>query len=344
MAGGLGERFWPLSTPDKPKQLLNLTHPDQSLLEEAITRIDGAVDQVWVVASRELLGPVASSGLLHKEFVLAEPARRNTLGCLIWLVANLIARHPNDWQQISCAILTADHRIGEPDLFRATVQQALSTAEETGGMVTIGIRPDRPETGYGYIHISGEGVSKAKSFREKPNLSTAESYLESGDYRWNSGMFFFTLGGFLAELAAHQPLAHQTLQLVAQALATGDVTQAEEAFNRLESQSVDIALMEKSNNVWVVPGNFPWDDVGSWDALERSFPQDDRGNTLRGKAILHQCSGNIVVNESSKLQVGVLGMENVVVVVTDDAVLVCAKDHVQDVKKIAAEAAAQAQS
>lgn len=341
MAGGSGERFWPLSTADRPKQLLRLTSPDQTMIEEAVGRLVPIVgeDGVFISTTVALAGPIAGAGVVTEDRILAEPLRRNTLGALVWVVASLLAR---DETEASVAIVTADHAIGEAERFAGTVSAALEAAELTGGLVTIGVTPDRPETGYGYIERSEDSVSlssgrvahSARSFREKPDAETAKQYIDAGTFLWNAGMFFFTVPGFVKSLGATQPGAVEILHTVAEKLKAGDAKGAEESFAGLESISFDYAVMEKADTVHVVASDFPWDDVGAWDALERTLGTNDEGNVIVGPAAALDAKGCVVYNETPNIAVGVCGLENVVVVVTPTGVLVCPKDDVQRVREI----------
>jgi mannose-1-phosphate guanylyltransferase len=341
MAGGSGERFWPLSRPERPKQLLRLTNPDATMLEEAVDRIRPLYgDEVFVATSLPLREPVVASGVVSEDRVLTEPARRNTLGAQCWLIASLLAR---GYQDATLAILTADHLIGEPEKFRACLDSAMTAAEEAGGIVTIGVPPDRPETGYGYIEedasvtrqVGERKVARSHAFREKPSPETAEEFLSAGNFLWNSGMFFYTLRGFLAELLQAQPDAHEATMETAVALGRGDHSAAVKAFERLPNLSVDYAVMEHAQHVYVIRADFPWDDVGAWDAISRSFPLDTDGNVVHGDAVLLESHGCVVVNESQEAIVGAIGLKDVVVVMAKDAVLVCPKEQAQRVRLIA---------
>lgn len=341
MAGGSGERFWPLSRPDRPKQLLKLTSPDETMLEEAVNRISPLVgdDNVYVATSSTLHETIRGADVVPEVRVLAEPLRRNTLGCLVWVAASLLA---NDDHGVSVAVLTADHKINEPEKFRKTVEMALETAERTGGLVTIGIRPDRPETGYGYVEYDPERTERvgdreayaSRSFREKPDLATAESFVSSGNFLWNAGMFFYTLDGFLRELEQAQPEAYAVTLRIAEHLKANDNEAAVSAFEELPNLSIDYALMEKAKSVFVVPSDFPWDDVGAWDSLERSLGADDTENVRQGSSTIVDGRGNIVVNDRPGTNVGIVGLNDIIVVVTEDAVLVCPKSDAQRVKEI----------
>lgn len=340
MAGGSGERFWPVSSERRPKQMLRLTQPDQTMLEEAVERIRPAVDAVRISTSLSLEEAIRSSRAVPQEDVLAEPARRNTLGALVWVVANLIARDESD---AVVAIVTTDHAIGEPERFRQTVAAAFEAAERSGGLVTLGVPPERPETGYGYIerdheaHLplaSGRRAHVARSFREKPDLETAQRYLATGRFLWNSGMFFFTVEGFRKALAATQPTAAEILEAIAACLARNDFEAARDAFARLESISFDYAVMERAEQVHVIETDFPWDDVGAWDALERTLSTDPEGNVLVGPAVALESKGCVIYNDAPNVAIGVYGLEDVVVVLTDSGLLVCRKEDAQRVREI----------
>lgn len=342
MAGGSGERFWPLSTPTRPKQLLNLTSPDRTMIEEAVDRLEPVVgtENVYLSTTVALAGPIRAAGVVPEDRILAEPLRRNTLGALVWVVASLVARGETE---ASVAIVTADHAIGEVARFATTIDAALDAAETTGGLVTIGVTPVRPETGYGYIERDessavelpkGRVAHAASSFREKPDAGTAEEYVSTGRFLWNAGMFFFTIAGFRRALATTQPLATDVLDAVAARLGVGDAKGAEESFAELESISFDYAVMEKADIVHVVESDFPWDDVGAWDALDRTMSADEGGNVVVGPAAILDTKDCVVYNETSDLAVGVCGVEGIVVVVTESGVLVCRKEDVQRVREV----------
>ena len=335
MAGGAGERFWPASRQSRPKQLLKLTHPEETLLEEAVNRIMPLVghNNVLIATGTPLEQPIREADLLPADAIIVEPDRRNTLGCLCWVAANLMARHPD--HQVSMAVLTADHKIGHPEAFRQTVDRALTSAEATGGLLTLGVVPTRPETGYGYIEMGeGEGVRRVASFREKPELELAKEFVASGHFLWNSGMFFWTLDGFLRELSQASPESHAIVLEMAASLSSSKVSEAVEAFSRLPNKSIDFALMEKAKEVYTIPADFPWDDVGAWDALERSLETDLNGSVHQGSVVSVDSRGTIVVNESPGMLVATIGVEDLIVVVTKDDVLICPKDQAQRVKEL----------
>lgn len=327
MAGGSGERFWPLSTPDHPKQLLDLTGSGKSMLQESVDRIAPLVgDQVYVSTSLRLQNAIEQSGVVSEGHVLAEPEKRNTLGALIWAIGKLVNLHKTENLLIS--ILTADHVIRPQDRFLQTVSTALAIAENESGLVTIGIRPDRPETGYGYIEC-GEG-SLVKTFREKPDLETATKFFQSGDFLWNSGMFFWSAKVFSQQLLQVDPEAHEVFM----AIASGDEDGAKK-FQSLRSVSVDYGLMEKASNVHVVPSDFEWDDVGAWDSLRRTTQRDAYGNVTIGPSTVLDSHEMIIYNNTNDLEIFAMGLEGICIVVEDGKLAVFKAADSQDVRRLA---------
>lgn len=339
MAGGSGERFWPVSRTNKPKQLLRLTDPDRTLLAESVDRVAPLVgrDAVYALVGTPIAQEVRLSGAIEPTNVVIEPAKRNTLGCLCWFAANLLAKGQDE---TSMAILTADHKIGDEAVFRRNLETAFECAEQTEGLATFGILPSRAETGYGYIETSDEavpGVAQiAHAFREKPDAITAAEYVASGRFLWNSGMFIWTLQSFLRELQAAQPEASRLTLEIADALRSGNEATAATLFDSMPSISVDYALMERASKVYVIPGEFPWDDVGAWDAVLRTLPLDERGNAAVGDVLLEGARDCVIYNGGNNMTVAVLGMQDVVVVAADDAVLVCPVDRAQEIRNIVA--------
>lgn len=344
MAGGSGERFWPVSRREHPKQLLKLADPDKSLLQQTIDRISGLVrsEDIYIATAPHLAKPIKDAmPNLGEDQILAEPHKRNTGGCLVWVAANLLAKGA-DPDSTSMAILAADHRVTPDAEFCRTVDAALITAETSGGLVTVGIPPTRPETGYGYIEQSDSPpamprevpVFSVSRFREKPDIESAKQFVASGKFFWNSGTFYWTLRAFLTNLEKHSPELYAGVHSIADALRGGDIAAADQLFASLPNLSIDYALMEKAESVYVARATFEWDDVGAWDAVERAIPLDDSHNVSIGENLLIDTAGSIVLNYSDKVITCAVGLEDITIVVTDDAVMVCPKNKVQDVKKI----------
>jgi mannose-1-phosphate guanylyltransferase len=336
MAGGSGERFWPLSRKLRPKQLLRLTDPNKTMLQEAVDRISPLIgrENVFIATATHLEVPIREAKIVPENNVIAEPDKRNTLGCLSWIAANFLARGMGD---VSVSILTADHAIEDFALFQHTVDQALLLAEETHGLVTMGITPTRPETGYGYIE-SGESLNEIAKlvvrYREKPDLETAKGFVRDGNFYWNSGMFFWTQQGFMKELGDTHPETVTLIGQMAEYIKAGKTEQAVEAFRKIENISIDYALMEKATQVYVVKAEFPWDDVGAFDSLFRTMPKDQSGNVLIGNVTCIDCIGCIFYNDSNHGVLTAVGLSNVIMVQTNDVVLAAPASDAQRVKEL----------
>jgi mannose-1-phosphate guanylyltransferase len=345
MAGGTGERFWPLSRRSLPKQLLRLNDPERTMLTETIDRVSPVVgdENIYLCVAPHLVDLIAeNTPQIPADRILCEPVRRDTAGGIAWLVANLLARG-YDPTQTSLAVLASDHRIAPDAVFADTVRAAYTHAEETGDLVTMGIKPTRPATGYGYIEcdrassprvVQGQTVRNVVAFREKPALPQAQEFLRSGRFLWNSGMFFWTLEALLRELAHGSPSHHAAVLRIAELLAADRQADAVTAFSELGSVSIDYALMEKSDRVAVVEALFEWDDLGSWDSLARYRPLDENGNVSPEDAILEDTEECVVYQAKVGQRVCMAGVQNLIVVVTADAILISSKRNPDLVKRI----------
>ena len=352
MAGGSGERFWPLSRRLRPKQLLRLASPDRNLLEEAVERIRPLIppERCFVATSTSLQEPIRAGRIgIPDENVLAEPCKRNTAGCLAYAAATVLSRLHCDPVHLSMAVLTADHLIPETGKFLACVEAALAAAERERALGVIGVPPTRPETGYGYIEIPEGAEPLAHSsaehpvypvhrFREKPNLETAEEFIATGHFFWNSGMFFWTLAAFLREMERASPSHAHAVRAMRDAMQAGAAAEVERVFAALPDISIDYALMEKARRVVMARAGFAWDDIGAWDSLDRTHPNDADGNVAIGEPVLVDTENCIVYNDCGpgKMAVAAVGVENLVIIVTQDGVLVIPKDRAQDVRKAVA--------
>lgn len=347
MAGGSGERFWPLSRMQRPKQLLSLTSPKYTMLEEAIARIEPLVpiENILIITSELLRQPIIDAMPdLPAANVIAEPAKRNTASCLALACAVIDARTPDSANVM--AVLTADHFIGDADAFRHDVNEALDYAERHDALVTMGIPPTRPETGYGYIQIDRQHahpaspeapVSKVLLFKEKPDFATATSYVLSGDYLWNSGMFFWRVGTLADAMKQHLPAVGSAIEPMTKAIAMQATDELSTIFGALPDISIDHGVMEHAGNVYVIPASFPWDDVGSWDALDRMRGCDSENNVTQGDVVALDTKNSIVVNaHDGRHVVTALGLDDLVIVVTNEATMICHKSRAQDVKKVVA--------
>jgi mannose-1-phosphate guanylyltransferase len=332
LAGGGGTRLWPSSRRSRPKQLLALGG-SESLLRGSFRRAEalfGRERTLIVTAADQAAAIRAELPELPPANVIAEPAARNTAAA-VGLGAAAVARRAGE--NAVLAVLPSDAFIGDEPGFARTVTGAVKEARQT--IVTIGIKPTHPETGFGYLHLGpqrGEGVYDVGAFVEKPTLDKAKQYLAAGTYLWNSGMFFFTAGRMLAEARRHMPTLGEAL---AAFVAAPDFDAlVNERYPGVPATSIDYGIMEKTEGIRVVPGDFGWNDVGSWAALGAIRSADPAGNVVSGEAVVADSAGNIVISEPGGPLVGVVGVEDLVVVATKDAVLVVKKKDAQDVKKI----------
>src|SRR6185436_18783815 len=332
LAGGGGTRLWPASRRRRPKQLLTLGGTE-SLLGATFRRVEAVFgrEHILVVTAAdqvEALQKVLPQ--LPPENLVAEPAARNTAAA-VGLGAAVVARRAGPAAVL--AVLPADHHIGDEAGFAATLRTAIGQAREA--IVTVGIRPTGPETGFGYIEQGAplaEGVYQVARFVEKPNAAKAAEYLAAGTYLWNSGMFFFTAERLLAEARRHLPELGAALDTL---VAASDFpTALRSLYPGVPAISIDYGIMEKTAGIRVVPGDFGWNDVGSWAALPSIRPADGAGNVVSGDTVVAESRGSIVLSEPGAPLVGVVGVDNLVVIATADAVLVVPKDRAQEVRRV----------
>ena len=348
MAGGKGERFWPESRLSRPKQLLPIVG-DTAMLAQTIKRLEGFVDSqdVFVITNAEQRAAVLEvCPELDPAKVIGEPLGRDTAAA-VGLATILVRRE--DLGAIF-AILPADAVIHDAKGLRATLETAFLAAEEKSVLATIGIQAQFPATGYGYIQqgepthkYAGRYAYKVKRFVEKPNHETAQRYIESGDYFWNAGMFVWSVDTIVAQLEKSTPDLWASLLKIDTELSTGTNldTLLKEHYPRLEKISVDYEIIEKASNVIMVESGFDWDDVGEWPAVARHYPADNEGNVVRGAAYLQSSRENIVFSRDPDHLIALLGVEDLIVVKTDDATLVCHKDKAQNLKDLVQSIGAQ---
>lgn len=335
MAGGGGTRFWPLSRKRLPKQFLNLTGKD-SMVNLTFDRLARFVapEDVFVVTNHihADLTEKLMDGRMKSNHILAEPAARNTSACIGYAAMEIVKKYGDG---IMC-ILASDHYIKDEDTYVTVMQDAIRAAEETDSLVTIGIRPTFPSTGYGYIRnakIEGKSYRKVEEFVEKPDLETAKAYLEDGRYAWNSGMFVWQASTILSYFEKLLPDVYACLCKIGDAMGTQDEENVlHEVYPNIPKISVDYGIMERADKVLMLEGDFGWNDIGSFDTLPVVLAADEAGNVCHGEHILLD-SKDCICYAKNKL-IAAIGVENLVVVETPDTVLVCARERVQDVKKI----------
>ena len=326
LAGGVGSRFWPISTPARPKQLLPLA-TDEPLLSDALSRIAPLVppERTLILTNGALVEPIAAlAPSIPRANLIAEPRPAGTAAALAWAAKEIARRGGRDAVMLS---IHADWSVGDPEGFRAALSLAADAAEAHGALVTVGIVPVRPDPGFGYIQpgeVVSKGVRRVARFVEKPDRASAEVMVRDG-YLWNSGIFVWRAGDFLDELSAHTPEVAPFLAV------HGDDLEA--FFAAVPTTiSVDVGVMERSSRVLVLPGDFAWDDVGTWAALRRVRTCDESNNALRGTVHAVQSHGNVVHAEGGA--VVLYGVSDLVVVCRDGLTLVTTIDHAADLKTL----------
>lgn len=338
MAGGKGERFWPKSRNDKPKQFLSLTPDHVTMIQHTVNRLRTLIDaeDIFVVTNQSYRSLVCEQlPEIPVENILAEPMAKNTAPCIALAAAAVGAKYTD----AVMIVLPSDHLIKNNQLFLEVLSDAAQAAEDGENLVTIGITPTYPETGYGYIKFDAvndthkDNVYQVEAFVEKPDMPKAKQYLSSGEYLWNSGMFVWKLSTIATNMKEHLPALHSGLLKMQSAFASNEWEQTvEEVFKNLDAVSIDYGIMEKADRIFTLPGNFGWDDVGSWLSLERFNPTNDDGNMISGDIITINAKNSIVVG--AKKLIALVDVDDLVVVDTEDALLICAKDKTQNVKKV----------
>lgn len=336
MAGGRGERFWPKSRNSRPKQFLSLTSDGETMIQKTVKRLIPLVDisDIYIVTNSAYKALVKEQlPDIPEENILAEPAARNTAPCIAFAAAVINQKYDD----AVMLVLPSDHLIANEKLYTDTLRKAVCTAEQRENLVTIGITPTYPETGYGYINFSEEcnGAYTVEKFVEKPDLQTAEKYLDSGKYLWNSGMFIWKISSILANIKKFMPDIHEGALKIGKAFNTPDFDDILiREFTAFRSESIDFGIMEKAENIYTIPGSFGWDDVGSWLAIERINETDENNNYIDGNVISEDTHHATICG--GKRLIAAVGIKDTIIVDTDDALLVCSKNSTQDVKKIIA--------
>lgn len=338
MAGGRGERFWPKSRNSFPKQFLSLTKDGETMIQKTVNRLLPmvAMEDIFVVTNVSYATLVQQQlPKLPAENILLEPCGRNTAPC-IGLAAAVIRKKYGEAMML---VLPSDHLIRYEDMYVDTLRQAVAVAEHDANLVTIGITPTYPETGYGYIKFQRDtdlgmpGVYRVERFVEKPDLDTAKEYLASHRYLWNSGMFVWKTSAILANIESLMPDIYAGLTRIEAAVGTKEYEQVlDTEYQAFRSESIDFGVMEKADDIYTLPGSFGWDDVGNWLAVERINSTNELGNYIEGDVITIGTKTSTICGGSRLI--AAVGVENLIVVDTDDAVLICAKDSTQDVKKV----------
>ena len=340
MAGGKGTRFWPKSRESMPKHLLDIVS-EKTIIQETIDRIIPLIpaENILIVTgashAEELIRQVP---YIPEGNIIIEPVGRNTAPCIGLAALHIKRKSPDDVM----VVLPADHLITDAARFRYILSLAANAAAQGDFLLTIGIQPTYPETGYGYLErgvlkatVKGEDVYEVKSIREKPSLEQAKVFLEKGGFYWNSGMFLWRADTILRAIKRWLPDIHKGLLQIDGAIDTDKRMEVvERVYNKIPSISIDYGVMEKADNVLLVKGDFGWSDMGSWDAIWEVLEKDEHGNAASGKALFIGVDAKNSLIQSSRKLVALVGVEDLIVVETEDSLLICKRGHSQDVKAV----------
>lgn len=336
MAGGRGERFWPKSRQSRPKQFLSLTDDGKTMIQLTVERILPLVEMedIYIATNRDYKELVRQQlPEIPEENILCEPVGRNTAPC-IGLGAVHMQKKYGDAVMI---VLPSDHLIKYTSMFISTLSDACEVAEQGDNLVTLGITPDAPETGYGYIKFYPEQTLgrafAVEKFVEKPNLETAKEYVASEQYLWNSGMFIWKVSAILNNMKTYLPQTYEGLCHIKDAIGGEEQEQVlQREFYAFQSESIDYGIMEKAKNIYIIPGTFGWDDVGSWLAVGRIKASNEFGNVIDGNVVAVNTKNSII--QGNKKLIATVGLEDLIVVDTEDALLICNKNSAGDIKKV----------
>lgn len=335
MAGGVGSRFWPLSTPQFPKQFIDILGCGRSLIQLTADRIQGIcpMSNFWVVTNEKYVDIVHEQlPQIPVKHILAEPAARNTAPCIAWACRMIKDEDPD----ANVVVTPSDAVVMNPQEFQCVIRESLEFTQNNPGIVTIGIRPNRPETGYGYVCMKGkqtDGIAPVLEFKEKPDLETARQYVADGNYLWNAGIFVWNVNTVLAALDRYKPELSSQIDSMVRSGRVGEI------FPTLEKISVDYAIMEPASRdslVFTHPADFGWSDLGNWSSLHEKLEHDCEGNGSVGNVSFHECS-NCVVHASGLKKVVLQGLDGYIVSEKDGQMLVCRRSEEQRIREFSAE-------
>ena len=338
MAGGIGSRFWPLSRTQKPKQFLDILGTGNSLLRQTFFRVIKFCkpENIYVVTGVEYKDLVLEQlPELTIDQVLLEPLRRNTAPCIAYANHKIQKRNPN----AVVVVAPSDHLVLEQENFVTTINTAINFAAKQSALLTIGIKPSRPETGYGYIQTSDQvdksitNLFKVKTFTEKPNLELAKIFLESGEFYWNSGIFIWSLKAISEAFQKYLPEVQTLFSGIESHYSTSsEANSVAGVYSQCRNISIDYGILEKSDNVFVICSEFGWSDLGTWGSLYQNYPKDKNGNAIAGDNVMSYGVSNSIINVPKDKLVVVQGLDNYIVVEEDNILLICKRENEQEIK------------
>ena len=341
MAGGIGSRFWPMSRTNMPKQFLDILNIGKTLIQQTFDRYSKVVppDNIYIVTSDEYVGIVKKQlPGLPVENIVAEPSRKNTAPCIAYIAFKLLQKDP----KAVMIAAPADHLILDPDGFVKTTSAALNFVDHINALVTIGIKPAYPNTGYGYIqHEMAEAapsIHKVKTFTEKPNIELAKAFIASGDFLWNAGIFTWKVKNLLAAFEKYLPEMYELFAAEKEKLNTPEESAAiEQIYPLCSSISIDFGIMEKADNVYVIPAAFSWSDLGTWNSAWENMGKDYFSNAVAGNNVMIVDANNCMVHVPDNKLVLLQGLDNYIVVDTKDVLMICKKEKEQEIKEYVAD-------
>lgn len=341
MAGGIGSRFWPKSRTSYPKQFLDILNTGKTLIQWTFDRYKDFIpeENIYIVTSEEYVDIIEKQlPGIRKENVIAEPSRKNTAPCIAYISFKLQQENP----EASLIVAPSDHIVMDTETFKNVSLQALDFVNHTKSFVTLGIQPNHPNTGYGYIQFEtmpvAPNIYKVKTFTEKPNLELAKTFIASGDFLWNAGIFVWRVQDVLTAFEKYQPEMFELFAAEKDKFNTPEEKQAiEQIYPQCTNVSIDYAIMEKATNVYVIPSSFGWSDLGTWNSAYDNLEKDYLGNAVTGKNVLVIDAAKCMVSAENNKVVVLQGLEDFIVVDTADALLICKKDKEQQIKEYVAE-------
>lgn len=340
MAGGIGSRFWPMSTPEKPKQFIDVLGCGRTLLQLTVDRFKGIcnAENIWVVTSASYVDLVREQlPEIPEENILKEPCRRNTAPCIAYVSWRIKSKCPH----ANIVVSPSDHIVMNPIEFQRVIQSCLGFVGESDAIITLGMKPNRPETGYGYIQadlsassVRNKEVFRVDSFREKPDLKTAEKYIQKNNYFWNAGIFIWNVSTIVNAFRVYQPAISEIFESMLPYYGTPKEQEViDEKFPQCENISVDYAIMEKVEEIFVFPANFGWSDLGTWGSLQEHVAHDAYGNACIGNNIKVYDTHNCMIHTTQEKKVVVQGLDGYIVAEKDDTLLICKLSEEQRIKQ-----------
>ena len=340
MAGGVGSRFWPMSTEDKPKQFIDVLGVGRSLMQLTYDRFKGVcpAENVWVVTNAAYVETVAEQlPEIPRGNILSEPCRRNIAPCIAYVSWRIKVQDPN----ANIVVTPSDHVVMNVAEFQRVISSTLNFASETDAIITLGMKPTRPETGYGYIQadlaqqsLRNKEIFPVDSFREKPNLETAKEYISHNNYFWNAGIFIWNVRTIVNAFRMYQPLIAATFEDIIPVMGTPEEQKVvDEKYPECENISVDYAILEKAEEIFVFPADFGWSDLGTWGSLQTLSKKDDEGNAIISQNVKLFESSNCIVNVEGAKQVAIQGLDGYIVAERDGRLLICKLADEQRIKE-----------